>query len=202
MIDMNAQSLMNEQKSKLRAHFRRLREEIGSEERAKAVQSITDFIVNTEEYKASEQICSFMSFGSEVSTELLHQHIHESGKTLLLPRISGKRKMEMIPVDEHTQFEVNAYGIKEPIGIPCQMEKDIATLCIVPLLSFDDYGHRLGYGGGFYDVFLHAFPHVNTIGIAFSQQYSTQELPHEEHDIKMNMIITESGIHPIKKKAR
>ncbi len=199
---MNAQSLMNEQKSKLRVHFRRLREEIGSEERLKAEQSITDFIVNTEEYKASERICSFMSFGSEVSTELLHQHIHEGGKTLLLPRISGKRKMEMISVDGHTKFEVNAYGIKEPIGTPCQMGKEIATLCIVPLLSFDDHGNRLGYGGGFYDEFLKTFPHVSSIGIAFSQQFSPEELPHEDHDIHMNMIITESGIHPINKKAR
>lgn len=196
---MNTRSLMNEQKSKLRAHFRQLREEIGIEDRFKAEQSITDFIVNTEEYKASERICSFVSFGSEVSTELLHQRILECGKSLLLPRISGLRKMQMIQVDESTIFEVNAYGIREPIGNACEMDNSIPTLCIVPLLSFDDHGHRLGYGGGFYDVFLRANPHIYPMGIAFSRQYSTDELPHEEHDICMNMIITEIGIHSIKK---
>lgn len=162
-----------------------------------AEQAIAKCITSTELFLSSVRICSFVSFGSEISTELLNAVILESDKTLLIPRISGMRTMDMIHVNGDTLFDANAYGIKEPIGIPCVLESDIPTLCIVPLLAFDDYGYRLGYGGGFYDVFLQEHSHVQTIGIAFSNQYSPKELPHDEHDMPMDMIITETGIHPI-----
>lgn len=197
---MNNQSPLSEQKAKLRTHFRQLREMIVSDQRVMAELAIAEFVISTDAFRESERICSFMSFGSEVSTELLNVKIIESNKSLLLPRVSGLRLMDMIHVEADISFEVNTYGIKEPIGVPCDLGAEVPTLCIVPLLAFDDCGHRLGYGGGFYDVFLREHPHVHTIGIAFSCQYSVNALPHEEHDILMDIIITESGIHPIQKK--
>lgn len=66
-------------------------------------------------------------------------------------------------------------------------------LIIVPVVSFDKSGNRLGYGGGYYDKFL-AYNHCkHAIGLAYSFQEVTA-LPIEKHDKKLNSIITESEI--------
>lgn len=66
-------------------------------------------------------------------------------------------------------------------------------MIVVPMLGFNAEGYRLGYGGGFYDVLL---PNVvaTAIGVAFESQ-RTNELEHEEHDVPLLTIITESQVH-------
>jgi 5-formyltetrahydrofolate cyclo-ligase len=65
-------------------------------------------------------------------------------------------------------------------------------LLLVPLLAFDRRGHRLGYGGGFYDRTIAAL-RVPTIGIAYAGQ-EVASLPEEAHDRTLDMILTEQGI--------
>ena len=60
------------------------------------------------------------------------------------------------------------------------------------------HGHRLGYGGGFYDRTLYAFRtgaafHIRAIGIAYAGQ-ETASLPHEPHDMALDGILTEQGL--------
>lgn len=66
-------------------------------------------------------------------------------------------------------------------------------MIIVPMLGFNTEGYRLGYGGGFYDVLLAAVA-ATTIGVAFESQ-RTSDLEHEEHDVPLLTIITESQVH-------
>jgi len=72
---------------------------------------------------------------------------------------------------------------------------------IVPLLMFDKYFYRLGYGGGYYDKSISKFkkyfkkqekPFI-TIGIAHSSQ-QTDIIPHESHDMKLDFIVTEKEL--------
>jgi 5-formyltetrahydrofolate cyclo-ligase len=66
-------------------------------------------------------------------------------------------------------------------------------MLLVPLLAFDRAGHRLGYGGGYYDRTLATLPTHPAIGIA----YAAQEIPHippGPHDHPLPTIITESEI--------
>jgi len=62
----------------------------------------------------------------------------------------------------------------------------------VPLLAFDARGHRLGYGGGFYDRTIAAL-RVRAIGIAHAGQ-ETGSLPAEPHDMALDGILTEQGL--------
>ena len=62
---------------------------------------------------------------------------------------------------------------------------------LVPGLAFDRRGYRLGRGGGFYDRVLSQSGGIK-IGIASSLQLSRQDIPAEEHDIKMDIVVTES----------
>lgn len=65
---------------------------------------------------------------------------------------------------------------------------------IVPLLAFDRRGHRLGYGGGFYDRTLAGLPGARTIGVALEAQ-RVDRLPRDATDVPLMEIVTEAGLY-------
>jgi 5-formyltetrahydrofolate cyclo-ligase len=68
------------------------------------------------------------------------------------------------------------------------------------MLAFDARGHRLGYGGGFYDRTIAALraadPAVRAVGLAFSAQ-GVPLLPESETDMRLDAIVTEDGPIPL-----
>jgi 5-formyltetrahydrofolate cyclo-ligase len=86
-----------------------------------------------------------------------------------------------------------ALGISEPAK---DTPLAFPHILLAPLLAFDARGHRLGYGGGFYDRtldFLRANSTVRAIGVAYAGQ-EVAELPREDHDHVLDAIITENGV--------
>jgi 5-formyltetrahydrofolate cyclo-ligase len=84
----------------------------------------------------------------------------------------------------------NAWGIAEPLAGAAQV---VPAVVLVPLLAFDASGHRLGYGGGYYDRTIAALPGVRTVGIAYAGQ-EVAAVPREPHDHTLDMIVTEKGV--------
>ncbi len=77
--------------------------------------------------------------------------------------------MQLLIQNDETQFQVNQYGIPEPIGGEKVFEEDV-DLAIIPLLAFDVEGHRVGYGKGYYDRFIFKCrPDMIKVGISYFQ---------------------------------
>lgn len=88
-------------------------------------------------------------------------------------------------------------GIPEPkenMQLCYKFNPDEDTLVILPGVAFDTRGFRLGYGKGFYDKFLSSIWQLSTMALAFACQI-VDEMPDEEHDIKMDKIVTEEIIY-------
>lgn len=83
-------------------------------------------------------------------------------------------------------------GIKttQPAHTDKRPPKQKFDLIIVPVLGFDKQRNRLGLGGGYYDQFLAAQPDALKVGLCFYGGL-LKNVPHEEHDIPLDMIITE-----------
>ncbi len=92
---------------------------------------------------------------------------------------------------KETLYE-GAYGILEPSANAKDAVITEKTLCIVPALSFDMRGYRLGYGKGYYDRFLADFPGVS-VGAVY-ESLLTHELPTNATDIPVDIVITETGV--------
>ena len=109
----------------------------------------------------------------------------------LLPVIKSNNQMNFIEWKYLDPLKVNKFGMLEP----CLQNKNVVpNFMLVPLLNFDNYKNRLGYGKGFYDRFLNKFlkskKNITTIGVAFSfQKYN--KLPATNLDIKLDYILTE-----------
>ena len=89
---------------------------------------------------------------------------------------------------------MNILFLGDIIGKPGRdvVAAELPGLLIVPLLAFDAQGHRLGYGGGFYDRTL-ALLKVPAVGIAYAGQ-QVASLPHGPHDMALDMVVTEQGV--------
>lgn len=119
--------------------------------------------------------------------------------SIFLPRIDSSNtmvaeKIDLLPDNtlDATQLEKEKrFGFLQP------KRKHSATsassdieLIIVPALAFDDYGYRLGYGGGHYDRFLLKHSHAAIIGALYACQ-KTKKIAHEKHDIRLHAVSTE-----------
>ncbi len=93
-------------------------------------------------------------------------------------------------VPEGQNLQPGSFGIHEPMDDWPQAVPDVV---LVPLLAFDAMGHRLGYGGGFYDRTLAGLPQARAIGIAYAGQ-ELDFIPQDPHDIGLREILTEQGL--------
>ena len=106
-----------------------------------------------------------------------------------------------LPVIDHDNMVMSAWQpgdalINNRFGIaePKHSQRVIPDIIIMPLLGFDSYGTRLGYGGGYYDRYCQDIaPNALRIGLAFAVQQCHQ-LPREAHDMPLHATITEYGI--------
>jgi 5,10-methenyltetrahydrofolate synthetase len=104
-----------------------------------------------------------------------------------------------VPLEFHawtpsTPMKIGHHKIAEPTS----GQVVVPELLFVPCVGFDADGYRLGYGGGYYDRTLAAWPGSKkpvTVGIAY-EACRTQDLQREAHDIALDLIVTEAGLYP------
>lgn len=91
------------------------------------------------------------------------------------------------------EFAPSAYGVLEPFASSLQVAVVDLQGLLVPGLVFNKNGNRLGKGKGFYDKTLEHYS-GKKVGICFDFQISSDTLPTEVHDVKVDYLITESGV--------
>ncbi len=146
------------------------------------------------EYRESCCIFFYWGCGGEVETGGMIRRALRDGKRVALPRVCPDRRMEFV---EYTggaeELRRGVFGIPEPVGedVPSGIVPD---LVVVPGVVFDIEGRRIGQGGGYYDVFLADLPcRVKKAALAFEWQIAAS-VPAEEHDVRVDMIITPKRI--------
>jgi len=146
-------------------------------------------VLNTVEYKNAMHIFTYISTPFEVRTEGFIRQAISDNKILLVPVLISKTRMAAGIISNDTVFIKNRYNIDEP-EIKNIYDGKI-DIIITPALNFDSGGARLGYGGGFFDRFFEIHKEALKIGLCVDELIA-ENLPCESHDIKMDMIITQS----------
>ena len=125
-----------------------------------------------------------------------------ANKTVVVPKVSWDQR-RMLPVEISSLKDATTTsgpGVREPqAGNPIPV--DLIDLVIVPGLGFTPDGHRIGRGMGFYERFLAQPDFVGrSCGLAFEDQL-VNALPVLDHDVPLNMLVTDRGIRRFAAKA-
>ena len=160
---------------------------------------IKNSLFSLEQYMNSKTVMFFVSFGNEAST---HEMIKESlrNKTVIVPKVMHHEIEPSVIIDFDNLIPTGKFSIPEPIEIMKIAYKNI-DLVLVPGIAFDKEGYRLGYGFGFYDKFLKKVPKAVKIGLAFDFQV-VDKVPREEHDVPVNIIVTDKRVVEYKKNSK
>lgn len=181
-----------QEKTEIRKQVLEYREAIDISMRSKWDESIFNKLVNSDLYKKANTIFAFVSFRSEVDTHEIIKYAIKDGKTICVPKIQSKQKgMEIFKINGFEQLEKGYFGILEPTEGCSTIHSKGLDLILIPGVAFDRKGGRVGYGAAFYDRFLAELDKkVDKIALAYHFQV-LDNVPMDEHDIRIDGVITE-----------
>ncbi|WP_028857486.1 5-formyltetrahydrofolate cyclo-ligase [Psychrilyobacter atlanticus] len=153
---------------------------------------IINKLYNTSNFIKANTIFIFVSFGSEVDTREAIKYMLSLGKTVCVPKVMGKLDMRAIKISTIEDLAINKMGILEPrCGV--EIDSTIIDMVVVPGVAFDKKGYRIGYGGGFYDIFMSKLQgHTSKVGIAFDLQV-IEDISYDSFDMKIDSLLTETA---------
>lgn len=163
-------------------------EKSGCDQQSDAVQ---DCVLASGVYAGAGVIALYASVHNEVHTDRLLTVALADGKRVSYPRIEDGQ-IVFIEVTSAGDLLTGHFDVPEPQG-QTVVDPEHLDLIIVPGVGFDRQGHRIGYGLGYYDRTLTTCINAEFVGLAYSFQV-VERLPEEEHDIRLDYLVTECEI--------
>lgn len=134
-------------------------------------------------------VAGFLPLGEEIDLRPLLHELHGRGHAVLLPQTPPRgQPLVFRHWSPGAALRTEAFGTLAPDG-----PEGVPDVVLVPLLAFDRRGHRLGYGGGYYDRTLPLLPGALAIGCAFAAQ-ELDEVPAGAYDARLPLVATELGV--------
>lgn len=137
-------------------------------------------------YQQAKSIYGYLPYNQEVRTVPMLRQAQLDGKRVAVPKVYGDT-MKFLWLDDLTAIAPGYCQIPEPVADSPEADDETA-LVLMPGLAFDPDGHRLGYGGGFYDRFLAEQPQHPTLALCYDFQMF-DHLNTDAHDIPVDAVI-------------
>ena len=158
---------------------------------------IKNNLFSLKEFNVAKNIMLYVSFNTEADTQkIIKELLNKKEKTIVVPYVTkGDFKLHLSELKSFNELKPKTFGILEPREMYIrEFNPDKLDLVIVPGIAFDKKGHRIGYGYGYYDRFLKTIKKKAVkIGLAFDFQL-IESIPEEEHDVPMNIVVTDKEI--------
>lgn len=173
-------------KKELRSWIRQQKRAMTVEQMEQKSADLAKQYFASELYRKAKTVYGYLPYNQEVRTTAMMEQTLRDGKRLALPKIYDD-VMRFIYVTDLSQVAKGYCGILEPIADE-PLGDDETALVLMPGLAFDPKGHRIGYGGGFYDKFLEKEPNHPTLALCYDFQL-LPELETEAHDIPVDCVL-------------
>lgn len=173
-------------KKALRKSIRQQKQAMSEQQIDAASRELCRLFLETEQYKNAKTLFGYLPYNQEVRTWPILQQALADGKKVAVPKVFGD-KMEFIYLDDLNAVSLGYAGIPEPVSDgPVAREAD--ALVLMPGIAFDKSGHRVGYGGGFYDRYLAEEPDHPTVALCYAFQMF-ESLSTEEFDVPVDLVL-------------
>ena len=181
----------------LRRALRARRAAIAAAERIAAAQALVAQLEQVPEFLTDRCIGGYWAVDGELPLMALMGGLRARGQRYCLPVIHADRRLRFAPWTAGAAVEPNRYGIPEPVCAPSDLlAPQQLDVVLVPLLGFDRQGHRLGFGGGWYDrsfAWLADREDVAKpvlVGVAYAAQ-EIDALDAQPWDVRLDYVATE-----------
>jgi 5-formyltetrahydrofolate cyclo-ligase len=148
--------------------------------------ALAEKFLSSEAYRNAQTIYGYLPYNQEVRTVPMLEQALRDGKKVAVPKVYGE-EMKFIYMEDLSAVEKGYAGIPEPIA-DGPVADDPRALVLMPGLAFDPMGHRIGYGGGFYDKFLSQESEHPTLALCYDFQVFPV-LETEEFDIPVDQVL-------------
>lgn len=186
--------------------MRNLRRGMSTATQVVAAAALAERVCTLPVFIRARRIAAYVAIGGEIDPHPIVDHALALGKAVFLPILRGLEPMAFAPYAASTPLVPNRYRIPEPAVAASQwLAPRQLDLVLTPLVAFDEYGNRLGMGGGYYDrsfAFLRAsaLPHPYLLGLAYDLQ-KVERLVREPWDVPLHGIATEARFYPADERA-
>ena len=173
-------------KQELRRMIREKKRAMTTAEIESKSAALGELFRQSDAYRNAKTIYGYLPYNQEVRTVAMLEQAIRDGKRVAVPKCYGD-EMKFIFMEDLSLVEKGYANIPEPIA-DGPIADDETALVLMPGLAFDREGHRIGYGGGFYDKFLASEPNHPTLALCYEFQM-LPSLETEEHDIPVDYVI-------------
>lgn len=173
-------------KSALRELIRQRKRAMTAGEIEEKSRILGKMLTKTQEYRRAQTLYGYLSYNQEVRTLPILEQALRDGKRVAVPKVYGE-EMRFVYITDLSRVEKGYAGIPEPMDDQ-SVARDKTALVLMPGLAFDEEGHRIGYGGGFYDRFLAQEPEHPTVALCYDFQI-LPKLETEEFDIPVDRVL-------------
>ena len=182
-----------EEKQQLRRTMRALESGLSARYKAESSRAIAAHLLAMPEYQEAGTVFCFVGTDREIDTRPILEDVLAAGKRLCVPQCVGKGIMELRQVTDLRQLIPGAYGILEPSADAPLVSLDEVDFAILPCLTCNHLGQRLGQGGGYYDRLLSHY-RGGTV-LLCREKLIREEIPLEPHDYPVPWVLTERGLY-------
>lgn len=183
---------MNEEKRTLRRQVLAAEKTMTRQEKAAADAAIRQHVLTLPSYRCARTVMAFVGKDDEIDTRPLLVDILASGKRLCVPLCVAAGEMECREIGSLDELQEGSYGIWEPPVTAPRVPPEDIDLVLVPCVTCDHDGHRLGRGGGYYDRFLSTY--TGQTALLAREALTRDTIPQHPHDRIVKPVVTDSGV--------
>jgi len=179
-------------KAALRIKAHAARAALTQSDRTDAALAASQHFFNELTLQPQQIVAAYWRIRDELDCQPILVRLMDSLQPVVLPVVMGPEEpLELRVWEQGAALYPAGFGTLAPSELAPHAEPDVV---LMPLLGFDALGTRLGYGGGYYDRTLAGLSKKPLlIGLAFAAQ-EIDTIPREEHDIPLDIIVTEAGV--------
>lgn len=152
-------------------------------------------LIATQEFQSAKRLALYAGIRTEVMTDYLFAESVRLGKEVCFPLVVNKQapRIAFFRVTDSSELSPGIYDIPEPSTGGGEVAPGEFDLIVVPGVAFDKHGARLGYGKGYYDKALTGLK-CPVAALAFDIQVLDVTIPCEPHDVKVDMVVTQTRV--------
>lgn len=189
-------AIARQRKQELRDAALRKRRSMARGKLAALSKHVEENLLSLREYNDAKLVISYCAKDDEVQTRHIIERALAEGKRVAV--IATEVQSKTLSFHEITSFKDDlapgAFGILEPkTGKTTKVSIEEADVVLVPLVAWDENGHRLGYGAGYFDRALVGAGGTTKVGLALESQ-RLSHIPESRHDIPLDVIVTEKRV--------